>query len=83
MLMLAATVLPGRSGSWPDVRRCAADDPIAADVRSSVRVRVALGAAVLLEYFERIDAPVGLGEGGGVVLDVGVTGAGLGGTAAG
>lgn len=83
MLMLAATVLPGRSGSRPDVRRSAADDLIVADVRRGVRVRVALGAAARLVDFERIDAPVGLGEGGGVVLDVGVAGAGLGGTAAG
>lgn len=39
-----------------------------------------LRAATLLVDLERVDAPVCLGEGGGVVLDVGVAGASLGGT---
>lgn len=88
MLMLAAAVLPGRPGSGSDVRRSAArldftDGLVIADVCSSVWVCVALGAAALLVDLERIDAPVGIGEGGGIVLHEGVAGARLGGTAAG
>ena len=88
MLMLAAAVIPVRSRSGSDVRRSAArldftDGLVIADVCSSVRVCVAPGAAALLVDLERIDAPVGIGEGRGVVLHVGVAGAGLGGTAAG
>ena len=88
MLVLAAAVLPGRPRSGSDVRRSAArldftDGLVIADVCSRVRVCVALCAAALLVDLERIDAPVGIGEGGGVILHVGVAGAGLGGTAAG
>jgi hypothetical protein len=50
-------------------------------MHSGMRVLAMLGAATLLVHLERVDAPVSIGESGGVVLDVGVASASLGGTA--
>ena len=54
-------------------------------VRSSMAVRrdLTLCAAALLVDLEGVDAPVGVAESRGVVLDVGVARAGVGGAAAG
>jgi hypothetical protein len=86
MLVLATAVLHGRAGRGPDIRRSTArldftGRLVIAGMHSGVGVRVTLGAATLLVDLERVDAPVGLGEGGWVVLDIGVAGASLGGTA--
>jgi hypothetical protein len=86
MLILTTTVLPGRTGRGPDIRRSTArlditGSLVIAGMHSGMGMRLTLGAATLLVHLERVDAPVGLGESGGVVLDVGIAGASLGGTA--
>lgn len=86
MLVLATAVFPGRMGRGSDIRRSAVrldltDSQVVADMRSGMGVDITLRAATVLVDLERVDAPVGIGEGGRVVLDVGVASAGLGGTA--
>lgn len=86
MLILTTAVLPSRTGRGPDIRRSTArlditSSLVIAGMHSGMGMRVTLGAATLLIHLERVDSPVGLGESRGIVLDVGVAGAGLGGTA--
>lgn len=86
MLVLTTAVLPSRAGRRPNIRRSTArldfsNSLVFVSMHSGMGVRITLGAATFLVHLERVDAPVGLGESGGVILDVGVACAILGGTA--
>lgn len=81
VLVAVAAVLPGWTGRGADLVGGSAALGVGCSVGVGYFVALAAAAAVLVDL-ERVDAPVGALEGGGVVLDEGVAGGGVGGAAA-